>query len=318
MTERERWRHSESREIRPFRVSDQALRDVGFRMSQATEYSRDNPWSTIVEPHELVPPNFYPSFNLDIDLDRLASDTGINPGELTLFIVARDPAIWRSECIADWPVRELPERYSLSDQQLAMLSGARGLQFDVQITPRDELSPGEGRATQPGQIVGTKTFAIKVPSEGVDFPVQVVPPSHFEDINLPKETVWVIDWHETTDFDQPPENILNVLINEDQGGKLLRLSGQDSLAAVLWREVATEIFVEIAYTMFISDPAPPENADSLLEKMYERIRQTSGKEFQEIVRIAKDPAGLRFLRAHIQVGMELGHKINQINLAGRV
>lgn len=318
MTERERWRHSESREIRPFRVSGQALRDIGFKISSASEYSRDNPWSTIVEPHELVPPNFQPSFHLDIDIDRLARETGIDSNELSLFIVSRDPAIWRSECIAEWPVHEIPERYRLPDEQLAALSGIRGLQFDVQITPRRELTPGEGRATRPGQIVGTKTFEIKVPSEGVDFPVQVVPPSYFEDLHLPKETVWVINWYQQTDFDQPPEGVLTVLINEEEAGRLLRLSGQDNVAAVLWREVATEIFVEIAYTMFISEPAPPQNADGLLGKMYERLRQVSGREFDDIVSIVKDHVGLRFLRAHLQVGMELGRKINQINLAGRV
>jgi hypothetical protein len=203
-------------------------------------------------------------------------------------------------------------------ETLNQLSGARGLEFELQVTPTVLVTDKQGRAVRPGQVVAEKAFAIRVPSEGVDFPVQVVPSSYFEELELPPDTVWVIDWYQKTDFDRPPEEVLRVLVNEECGEKLLRLSTHDSIAAVLWREIATEILVEISFTIFSSDPTPPQNTDGLMGKVCERLRRETGKEFDDLVGIIKNEyIGMRFLRAQLQAGMEIGKKAKQINLAGR-
>jgi len=282
------------------------------------DFSYDYPWAMILEHHELAGKNFTPAFDLRVGTERLKHDTGIAPEFLRLSLVVRDPSQWHSECLESWSLTSHPATYAVDAETITRLSGARGLQFELQVTAAESVSDKHGRAVRPGQVVAEKAFDVKVPSEGVDFPVQVVPSSFFEERDLPADTVWVVDWHQKTDFDRPPEEVLQVLVNEDSGEKLLRLSTHDSVAAILWREIAVEILVEISFTIFTSEPSPPQNADGLMGKIYERLRNATGREFDDLVAVSKDDyIGMRFLRAQLQSGMEIGKKAKQINLAGR-
>ena len=312
------WRFSESRPIRPFRVSALALDSTEFRIRSEDDFSAEIPWSVVTEPEHISQPTFQPEFCINVDKGQLVTDTGVAEGDLSLAIVVRDSALWRSERIMQWPLREIPQRVIIPEQNLRSLSGLRGLEFLLQISPSHPLDVHFRTASKPGHLVCSRKFDVRVPEEGAGFPIQLVDQRHFEELGLPKETVWIIHWKDTAEFDRPVDEILCILINEDKGKKLLRVSSLDSVGSVLWREIAVEIFVEVCLTIFTEYQERPDNNDSLLGKMYQKLNRESGFDFDELVKIAKNtPESMKFFRAYLQKGLELGDRIQGISLAGR-
>jgi hypothetical protein len=148
--------------------------------------------------------------------------------------------------------------------------------------------------------------------------VQPVEKSYFKQLGLPEETVWIIRWNTTEDFDQPAEDVLCVLINKDEAERILRLSAGDSVGAVLWTEIAVEVFLEICLVVFGNDPEEPKEEASLLSKLLARMRKETKLGLQELIGKAQGGVdGYRFFRAHLQRSLELGDRIRRINLAGR-
>jgi hypothetical protein len=311
-------RYSESRPIRPFRISENGLRQCGFRVREDLDFVSEDPCTLLVESGEIRGPGFRPELKLAPDPEALASETGIEPDRLCLSVVLRDPALWRSERLAHWAVGEAPARYSIPETVRTRMSGLRGLEVSVQVTPSEPLEARFRTASKPGQIVADRTFRVSVPGEGAEFPVETVGPEYFEMLGLPRNTVWVVRWQTTVEFDRPPEEVLQVLLNREVAEKLLRLASADSVGKVLWTEIGTEILVELCLTVFGSDPEIPENDDGLLGKLYKRIQRVSGEDLDQLVSRAKSfPEGSRFFRAHLQDALELGRHISRINLAGR-
>jgi hypothetical protein len=310
------WRFSESRPIHPFRVSQAALEGLEFRIRDDLNFSSDDPWHITVEPEEIPAATFKPQFKLSVDLKRIEDDTGIPVADLSLTIVARDPALWRATRLVAWNLTDAPDKYLVPDQILQHFSGARGLQFEAQISPARHLDPSFRKASFPGQILARRTFDIALPSDGSDFPVDLVDPSVFEERGLPKETVWALDWR-LEDFDQPAEEVLVVLINKEQGQKLLRLSSSDSVGALVWRQIAVDVFVEVCVTILRSAPAAPQNPESLLSKVFLRLNRDTGLDLDALIQRSKMLMGISYLRAHLQKGLEVGARIEHINLAGR-
>jgi hypothetical protein len=312
------WRFSESRPIHPFRISEHALSGVGFRTREDSAFSSEEPWTVTIEPEEIASESFEPKLKLTIDEERLCKDTGLAAADLQLSLIARDPALWRAEKIAGWSLGDYPEEYAIPKDMLESFSGARGLQFALQVSPAKSLKPEFRTASSPGHIVARRDFDIAIPGDGSDFPIDLVDPSVFVDRKLPAETVWIVHWMAESDFDLPAEDVLVVLINKDQGDKLLRLSATDTVAAVLWTEIATEIFVEIALVVLRSEPSVPQNKDSLLSKIMARLQRDTGLTHDELIVKSKDTLrATTFLRAHLQKGLELGSRIGRMNLAGR-
>ncbi|HVG02138.1 MAG TPA: hypothetical protein VM842_04565, partial [Nitrospira sp.] len=292
------WRFSESRPIHPFRVSETALDGIEFRIRDDLNFTADHPWHVIVEPEDISAPTFRPQFKLGINTSRLTEDTLIAADDLSVTVIGRDPALWRATRLVAWNLTEVPETYLVSDQILQHFSGARGLQFEVQISPARQLTPSFRKASYPGQILSRRAFDITLPGDGSDFPVDLVEPSIFEERGLPRETVWAIDWR-LEDFDQPAEDVLVVLINKEQGQKLLRLSSSDSVGAVVWRQMGVEIFVEICVTILGSAPAAPQNPESLLSKIYLRLHRDTGLDLDSLTQRARTLTGMSYLRSYL-------------------
>jgi hypothetical protein len=130
--------------------------------------------------------------------------------------------------------------------------------------------------------------------------------------------VWAIHWLTEADFDQPAEEILVVLINKEHGEKLLRLSATDAAGALIWADMAVDVFVEVALVVFGSDPPAPQNKEGLLGKLLSRLQKETKLGREQLVLKARDPVrGSSFFRAYLQKGFELSHRINRISLSGR-
>jgi hypothetical protein len=312
------WRFSETRSIRPFRTSPHALAGLGFRIHDDSPFTNEDPWSVIVEPEEFGRPNFRPAWNLKIDTSALAAESGLPVDRLSASVVLRDSALLKSERIISWPISDAPGEYVVDHKVLTSISGARGVTFVVEVAPSAWLKPAFRTAYWPGQFVASRTFGIAVPSDGSDFPIDLVEPDVFEALGMPGETVWAIRWLTEGDFDRPTEEVLVVLFNKRQGEKLLRLSANDTVANVIWNEISISIFTEIAVVVFASEPGKPEQTDGLLARLTNRLTRDTRHTFDTLIRQAKSPVGgVSFFRSQLQKGFELGRAIENITLAGR-
>lgn len=311
------WRFSETRPIRPFRVSEHALDMTQLRLYDDGPSVAQRPWKIVCEPEEIVGDRFHPHFTFVVDKDRVNSETGIDPADLAMSLVIRDPALLRSERIAAWPLEEAPATYKVPSEDLQSIGGWRGLQFVLQLSPLRPLNRMSGRAYLPAHVVASHSFEVGVPTDGSDFPVELVDPSAFESRGLPGETVWAIDWR-SEDFDQPAEEVLVVLINKERAEKLLRLSASDSVGAVLWQQIAIDVFLEICTVVLRSGPSLPQGDESLLGRISTRLQGETGLDLDRLIAKAREPLeSTSYFRAHIQKAFGLEDKISQMNLAGR-
>ena len=317
---RGKWRFTETRAIRRFPVSRHALDDTAFRLGPNFEYSTADPWIEVVQEDIVDSVSFAPSFQLTTDEDRLTQDVGLEVDDLELALTVADPAMHSTQVIARWPVEQVPPQFEVPHVLLRRLSGRRGLVFAVHITPRRQLSPRRGVATDPGQIVCTRSFALLPEIEGSGFPTEVVGASAFVKLGLPAETVWIIVWlsHE---YEKDPEDVLCIYINRQEAAKILQMSASDAVGQALWAEIATEILVEICSTVFGPSAEEmleaPQDERGFLHRLSSRLVDLTGLSFDELRTKGTELEAQRLFRAHIQAGLGLGAQIRAIRLAGR-
>lgn len=311
-------RYSESRPIRPFRISESALAACAFRINDSEDFRADQPWSVVIDPEEIGAPQFNPELRIEVDADSLSRECGLHVADLALSVVVRDQALWKSSQVAQWPVLETPHSFRLGDFVRSEMSGVMGLEVVLQVTPGREVDEGFRTASRPGQMVARRVFRISIPFDGAEFPVEAVDASYFVTRGFPEGAVWLIDWKTSVDFDRPAEDVLQVMINRDAADKILRLSSSDGVGRVLWAEIATEIFVEICMVVFGSDPEPPEAPGGLLAKLNARLRASADLELETMVAKARNVfEGYSFFRAHLQSALQLRSHVGKISLAGR-
>lgn len=319
MTAPDIWRCSESRPIPPFRVSSRALADTTFRCRDDEDYTSDDPYCKTLEFKELRDVSFRPSFRFKIDLGVLSTETGLSADALSASLVLKDPALLTTRVLEKWAVDQLPGQYDVPETLLKSTAATRGLEFAVLVSPKKRLQAKFRTAHHPGQVVAARHYALNVPDDGVGFPITTVDSKVFKDHGLPPETVWVLEWRSTVDFDKPVEDVLRVLLNVDHAGKLLRLPANDPAAAVVWTNLAAEVFLEIATVVLSSEPAPPVNNNGLLARLLKRLTVQTGLSQDALIARAKTgEEGLRFFRAHLQSSFALHDRLTAMVPQGRV
>lgn len=311
------WGISESRSIKPFRTAESALEACGFRLTEDDPFLSSVPWRNVVDA-EIGVSSLKPSFEFRLDLERLRADSGIEVGELEFGVIVRDPAILTSRCIERWAVTDIPQHFAIPKDELERLSGYRGLDFVLVITPVRNLEPSFRIANKPGQIVASRTYEFRRHDEGTDFPIEFVDPQDFERMqpSRNRNTFWTIEWRdESADYDRPVSEVLRILLNSDVRNKLLRISDTDPVGRLLWLELATEACLEICLKVFDSDPLPPENQDGLLWKLTERLRQNSELEFEDFVLMSRRRHDAHaFFRSHVQSAFAISATIQRTSL----
>ena len=316
-----KWRLTETKAIRRFAMSKHALDDTAFRLGPNSEYSTNSPWLELVQTDIVESPDFSPSFQFSVDEDLLLSDVQLSVDDLELVLTVADPAMHSTRVIERWPVARIPPHFApLPSALRAQLSGQRGLVFSVQVTPLRQLEARDGVASDPGQVVAARPFALLPETEGSGFPTRVVDPSEFVRLGLPSDTVWVISWL-SVDYEHDPEDVLCILINRQEATKILQMSGSDAVARVLWTEIATEILVEVCATVFGHSADDmlevPEEETGFLYRLTAKLTELTALSFEDLKKKGKDLDALRFFRGHIQAGLGLGNQIRAVRLAGR-
>lgn len=317
MDQSNEWRHSETRAISPFKTSPGCLDHVGFRTSKEAEFDKSDPWVATTETESFGSPDFAPEFDLDIDPDALREEADVDPSAFRVSVLMRDPSVWSSRVLAEWPLAETPRAFEVPREVQQRIAGQRGLTFSVVVSPKEDLERRFRRASRRGQIVAQRNFVLSPPVDGVGFPIQVVPAETFTARGLPGDAVWYIEWMDWLDFDRAPEDVLCIFMNEDVSTKLLQLAGNDALGNVLWRSIASEAVFEMCLRVFGSDPKPPEDPNSLLARLIGTMRNSVDASLDDLVLRAKSVEGSRYFRTVIQSSMELGKKSKALNMGGR-
>ena len=312
------WAFSESRSIPPFRMSSSAFVGVGFRASKTVDFNKSEPFHLVLEQTEIRSPSFNPELELIIDKRALTDEAGIDEDDTTVSVLMSDPGMLSAAEIAQWPLGSVPTKFEVPREILAKMSAVRGIAFRVCASPQRKLRPSRGRATARGQIVAAKEFAIDVPSEAAGFPIETHSSDVFVKHGYPADTVWIIRWKTSSDFDRPIEDCLTVWFNADHASRLMRLSPSDKLGHVLWNEIAIEICLEIALIVLSSNPGNLGNPNSLVTKIVGKLQMDPPMSFSELCRRARlDRDGVGFFRSRLQAACGQGKKILAVPLAGR-
>lgn len=290
-----------------------------FRCRDDEDYASEDPYCKTLELKELRDASFRPSFRFSIDPDVLSTETGLPADALCASLVLKDPALLTTRVVEKWGIDQLPREYNVPETLIRSTAATRGLEFAVLISPKKRLASRFRTAHHPGQVVAAKHFSLNVPDDGVGFPITTVDSTVFKDLGLPAETVWILEWRSTVDFDKPVEDVLRILLNIDHAEKLLRLPANDPAAAVVWTNLATEAFLEIATVVLSSEPATPVNNNGLLARLLKRLTVQTGLTQDALIARAKTgEEGLRFFRAHIQSSFALHDRLTAMVPQGRV
>jgi hypothetical protein len=315
------WMHSESRLIHPYRVSENALAGTGFRLSEDEEFVASKPWRHVFSEDER-PADLKPEFDFDLDIEELFDDVAIESLDLDIAVIVRDPGVLEYRCIQKWPLTDIPGRYSVPGNILSVVSGAKGIDFALVVSPNKSLKRKFRFAHLPGQVVAGRVYEVRWPTmSGSTFPIDFVDPDKFQNMHPPRHrnTTWTIEWRDESEgYDRPLGEVLRILISHDLRDKFLRLSESDPVGRIIWAEIAVEAYVEICLKVYTGQPALPTNQDGLLWKLTRRMYETSKLNFNDLVRMASNQSeGHSFFRSQIQEAMELNKIILNTKLVRR-
>ena len=167
------WKATERCITTPIPSSHQSLANVKFRLDP-------NESPTVDDVRHIEGPQdwdrFTPELFVDIDVARLLSDTRLAPDNIAISVIVRDRDLGRFERVQEWGLDSLPEdAWSLNP---ALERFSRSVRLDVTIvaTPRAPVIDGTSSPMPPGTLLAVKTFRIRAPSPGLDFPFKFVQP----------------------------------------------------------------------------------------------------------------------------------------------
>lgn len=312
------WAFSESRPIPPFRMSPSAFAGVGFRATKAVPFTSTEPFYLVLEQADIRSPSFNPELELVVEKQLLIDEAGIAEDDISVSVLMSDPGMLSAAQLVQWPLSSVPKSFEIPRDVLAKVSASRGIAFRVCASPRRSLKQSGGRASTRGQIVAVKEFAIDVPSDAAGFPIETHASDVFIQRGYPANTVWIVQWKTSSDFDRPIEDCLTVWFNADHASRLMRLNPSDKLGHVLWTEIAIEICLEVSLVVLASNPGKPSNPNGLVAKVVSKLQADPPMSLSELCRKARlDRDGVGFFRSRLQAACGQGQKILAVPLTGR-
>ena len=235
-------RRRETRTLPPFRRSVDALEQCGIELDGAdldatTTYHKDK--------EELGSTPLTPKFKLDVNVDRLESDTGVDRDDVELVLAARDTASKRYTVLSRWSMDQVPPVWEPIADIAERLRNAEGVEFSITVCLRRRLDPDSGTESPPtayrrGSILSQKTFAVRTTRHLASFPMRYW--------DFPDDTLWRVEYlqGDEPDFNASASEVLEVRVNRKVQGMLGTLGGSRSAANTFFRMMASEIFLSIA------------------------------------------------------------------------
>ncbi|MGE0294818.1 MAG: hypothetical protein AB7P97_20905 [Hyphomonadaceae bacterium] len=309
-------RFTETRTIHPFAMSQKALTGVKFRFSADQNYMDERTWrdeDIDATPEVFQSEIFVPKFKLAVNADSLKSESGLAASELLLSIVLQDDAAWESTQLAQWPLTKYPDEYAVDPNVLKQVCGQRGITFSVIVSPVAAQKSGAAR----GDVIARADFDIPTPSDGNDFPVQVLKSDDFEKKELSRDTAWVVEWLNEDGFDELSlADCLNVLIHEDVDARLASATNFHA-GKLIWQSIACEILTEVAIKYFSTSPSETPGPKTLGGMIMNVMKKGSGgKEASQLIAEAAKPGMAARMRSYSQAALGIKADIAGLKLKG--
>ena len=237
-------RRRETRSLPPFRRSADALKQCGISLDGTGEFNTDAA-TYHVDKEELGSMPMTPKFNLDVDVDRLESDTGIDRDDAELLLAARDLASKRYKVLSRWPVDEAPSVWEPTTEVAEGLRNSEGLEFSITICLRRRLDPDLGVESPPtayrrASILSQKVFAVRTTRYLASFPLRFWP---FGD-----DTLWQVVYLQGDDpnFNASADEVLEVRVNQKVQGIQRTFGGSRRATNIFFGMMGSEIYLSIA------------------------------------------------------------------------
>ena len=264
-------------QVTPFRTCDTALDncsiDPGLNSDQ--QLSRDS-WVVTADD---VSDGFRPTFDIDIDWERITEETGVGPRDLSVAIRHKNPDARTFNVLARWNSGEEDDIWEPDD---ALRLGAN---FDLVLAVYSvrPVSDAGQNILWPGSILASRSIHCSkrgygFPVEYADFVARGWPPNAIFHVEIDHELV-----------DNPPEDCLTIFLNEKLKS-LYESSRREIRTArdVFTRTCAAMIFAAVARYVLNAGISDDENQSGLVEVVVAKLNSNSELTIAEWRRILED------------------------------
>ena len=252
------------RQVTPFRICDDALDhcniDPGLNPDQ--RLARDA-WAVT---NDNVSDGFIPTFDIDIDWERIKDQTGVEATDLAVAIRHKNPDARFFNVLARWNGGEEDDLWA-PDEALNL-----GANFDLVLAVYSVRPIGDSgqNIIWPGSILASKSIHCSkrgygFPVEYADFATRGWPPNAMFHVEIDHELV-----------DNPPEDCLTVFLNEKLR-TLYESSRRESRAArdAFTKTCTAMIFATVARHVFDADIQDDEEPSGLVEVVVSQLNSNA-------------------------------------------
>lgn len=238
------WKATERCVTTPTPLSHQSLANVKFRLDP-----NDAPSVADVRHIEGAQDwtRFTPELFADIDIEKLVFDTKLAPKDIAISVVVRDRDLGKFEKVTEWRLDGLPDDAWPLSPALDRFSRSVRLDITIVATPRASVINAHDKPVPKGTLLAAKTFRIRAPQPGLDFPIKFVQPEKMaEQPGLHSSTVCYVHWV-GADLHRAPSELIEVWLNKEFEDKFRALSCPpvNPAADHIGRSIAAQVWMDV-------------------------------------------------------------------------
>ena len=285
------WKATERCVTTPIPLSHQSFANVKFRLDP-------NESPTVDDVRHIEGPQdwdrFTPELFVDINVPRLVSDTTLAPDNIAISVIVRDRDLGRFERVHEWGLDNLPDdAWSLSP---ALKRFSRSVRLDVTLvaTPRASAIGSAPTPMPKGTVLAAKTFRVRAPNPGLDFPFKFVPPEKMaEQPGLHRGTVCYVHWV-GDDLHRAPSDLIEVWLNTEFEDKFRALSARriDAAADHIGRNIAAQVWADVlTHVLALESDEDTDEPGSLVAMVSDLVRRELELSLDDLRSIYRRPHG---------------------------
>lgn len=290
-----RWRRTEKRQYRPFPDLSSMLRSVAF--SHMDKDSLTTNTSFLVDSEHRVTP----LLKLDIGPGDAGLEVLSHPS-IRLVLLVRFTSVRNTIKVEDWQISEAPEQYEFDPGLFDSQPSA--FEVSLVIMSVDNIDV-DGVKLPAYARLGSKTFIVRTDTTDNDFEVKFVSPEDLEQLGFSKNSLWVLNTL-SEDFNSPPAECFEVLINKNVDGKLQGVAASNVAGRLYMEAMSAEIEFAIAQQV-LAKSEEIEAEFGTLALLVDKISNETGLDHHRMREMAKNEPDK--LRSYLQGTAKLARNI---------
>ena len=316
-TSAKKWLRTEARTVRPFRYSEDLLKNSGIRLYPEDDFVDGD----VINKDGFDLARLAPEIRLDFNPDEIKEQLGLEQEQVRLIISLEDKALKQTLLVRNMTIEECTanEIIEIPPAVCRRLSWVGVTKILISLVLASDRKADLGEATLAGNWLARKEITIAKPHDSATFPIEIVPGEWFKGRGLPTETTYYVEIL-SDDLNQPCEQLpemVRVYVNEAVNQVLAR--AEDSPAG---RALVRSIYCDTA-AMILShgfgnlDDGEELLQNGILEVVVQRLAEATGLELPAITRMSKEPgSGAGKLRALLQTESGLTKALASVSFRG--